>query len=164
MKNTTIPITATIVFSAAVAVLNVVQNEPSRLHANGSKILGAVCWTKEDDTENKSKCMAAGWYGALNAARNGPGNLADYPLGSKAFECVKKEFNEKKKQVLKGAAFAQLMPNSNCPMNNYYQIEEEKGKKVWKWYHPKSHKATSSDLCGKYDKVELTGNCDLTEK
>jgi hypothetical protein len=153
MKNTTIPITATIVFSAAVAVLNVVQNEPSRLHANGPKIAGnfapILCYSKS--TTNASGCLAPGWHGKADAyGKKDPANLN---VGDEAWECGGKIEDEQLQLVDSGHRDYETK-NEPCGVTSLWVVEDDNGTKKWKRTKDDGQ-LKKSDLCGKYVKIEL---------
>jgi hypothetical protein len=131
------------------------------LHANGFQTLG-TCWSKEED--GKSKCNTPGWYGAANVTGTGPGNPADYAVGTVAVQCGDQGTNEKKKSVLLGAAFPEEKKDANCPIVQYLRVARENGKNVWKSVDPTSTTVQNSNRCGKYNKVILSGACDETTK
>jgi hypothetical protein len=131
MKNTTIPITATIVFSAAVAVLNVVQNEPSRLHANGFQTSGA-CYTKEDVA---CTCLV-GWHGDGGDGKGGRLDAAKLALQTTAWLCPTPSFKDAKEITAKvGTSDKGLLVIVPCPEpgdKDYSHVAMENGVKVWK--------------------------------
>jgi hypothetical protein len=152
MKNTTIPITATIVFSAAVAVLNVVQNEPSRLHANGFQTLGA-CWSKEEDPDRKEKCLAEGWHGKADSDgnRQDPNTLT---RGEEAWKCKTPVPNEKEKEVNEGK-LSRSQSEVNCAIAELWRVQVRGGQKRWEKVTDENQLKNATN-CGQRIEIKLS--------
>jgi hypothetical protein len=152
MKNTTIPITATIVFSAAVAVLNVAQNEPSRLHAIGFQTSGQSCYQK-----TISPGCPQGWYGEVDENRNKK-DPATLPLGAQAWNCLGTEARETLVSAERGySVFTLTQPF--CTVSEYCEVTIKNGAKTWESTTGPAANIKGRGKCGNYIKVDLNQSC-----